>query len=110
MTTIILKLGILSPSIYKNIPCKKANKINNVLNIKYNKKKNEYNTIERNSDFFFNNNLIFKTLFILLAFFQGMFLYMDGDRIPNFSIIVVMFMGYSILVNKDIFKQTYQTI
>lgn len=79
-------------------------------NIKYNRKKTVYNTIERNSDFFFNNNLIFKTLFILLAFLQGMFLYMDGDRIPNFSIIVVMFLGYSILVNKDIFKQTYQTI
>src|SRR3989338_7906364 len=31
-----------------------------------------------------------------------MFLFLEGDRIPNFSIIVVMFLGYSILVNKNI--------
>ena len=80
-------------------------------NIVYNilkKKKKLYNTIERNSDLFLNNNLFFKTLFLLLAFWQGMFLFMEGDRIPNFSIIVVMFLGYSILVNKNIFNSIYE--
>jgi len=73
------------------------------------KKKKIYNTIERNSDLFFNNNIFFNTLFILLALLQGMCLYMDGDRIPNFSIIVVMFIGYSLIVNKNIFQDVYET-
>jgi quinol-cytochrome oxidoreductase complex cytochrome b subunit len=71
------------------------------------KKKNKYNTIERNSVLFINNNLFFKTLFLLIAFLQGMFLFMEGDRIPNFSIIIVMFIGYSVLVNQNVFQSTY---
>jgi hypothetical protein len=73
------------------------------------RKKNKYNTIERNSVLFINNNLFFKTLFLLLAFLQGMFLFMEGDRIPNFSIIIVMFIGYSVLVNQNIFQTEYNT-
>ena len=85
-----------------------SNYIKNIMYVELQKKK-IYNTIERTNLLFINNNLFFKTIFLLIAFLQGMFLFMEGDRIPNFSIIIVMFIGYSVLVNQNIFQSAYTT-
>ena len=85
-----------------------SNYIKNIMYVELQKKK-KYNTIERTNLLFINNNLFFKTIFLLIAFLQGMFLFMEGDRIPNFSIIIVMFIGYSVLVNQNIFQSAYTT-
>jgi hypothetical protein len=71
-------------------------------------KKNKYNLIDNSHKE--NNNIFFKSIFIFISLLQSMFIFLDGDRIPNLSILCIMFLGYNFFVNKNIFVNIYNVI
>jgi len=51
-----------------------------------------------------NNSFFFKILVIIFMVAQGPILFTFGDRIPNITILLVMFLGYNLLSKQDFFS------
>jgi len=50
-----------------------------------------------------NTNAFFRGLLCILILMQGPLLFNDGDRIPNITILLVMFFGYLLFTKQDLF-------
>lgn len=58
----------------------------------------------------YNNMSFFRGLICILILMQGPLLFNDGDRIPNTTILIVMFFGYVLFTSQDVFEQALATL
>lgn len=90
---------------------KKNKLVNNIcsanltsLNKTFANKQNFNITAETLANITYNNSFFSKALVLTFMLAQGPILFTFGDRIPNITILLVMFIGYNILSRQDFFS------
>jgi hypothetical protein len=74
-----------------------------LINKKYKQDLYFFNNENVNSIINFNNMLFFRVFIFIGILLQGPLLFNDGDRIPNTTILLVMFCGYILFTANNFF-------